>query len=161
KIADDLRKGLKQEKPVLQPIRKQMWFEKFIWFISSDGYLVLGGRDAQQNEILYKRYLRRGDVYVHADMHGASTAIIKNNPKTPDAPIPPSTLAQAGSLSVCCSSAWDSKAAMGAWWVNADQVSKSAPAGEYLPVGSFMVRGKRNALPPALLTLGFGLMFRI
>ncbi|KAK4124831.1 hypothetical protein N657DRAFT_569813 [Parathielavia appendiculata] len=161
KITEDLKKGLKQEKPVLQPIRKQMWFEKFIWFISSDGYLVLGGRDAQQNEILYKRYLRKGDVYVHADMHGAASVIIKNNPKTPDAPIPPSTLAQAGSLSVCCSNAWDSKAAMGAWWVNADQVSKSAPAGEYLPVGSFMVRGKRNLLAPALLMLGFGLMFKI
>ncbi|KAK0665870.1 fibronectin-binding protein A N-terminus-domain-containing protein [Cercophora samala] len=161
KITEDLRKGLKQEKPILQPIRKQMWFEKFVWFISSDGYLVLGGRDAQQNEILYKRYLRKGDVYVHADMHGASTVIIKNSPKTPDAPIPPSTLAQAGNLSVCCSSAWDSKAAMGAWWVNADQVSKSAPTGEYLPAGSFMVRGKKNPLPPALLMLGFGLMFRI
>ncbi|KAL2180977.1 fibronectin-binding protein A N-terminus-domain-containing protein [Thermothelomyces heterothallicus CBS 202.75] len=161
KIAEDLKKGLKQEKPVLQPIRKQLWFEKFIWFISSDGYLVLGGRDAQQNEILYKRYLRKGDVYVHADMHGAPTVIVKNNPKTPDAPIPPSTLAQAGSLSVCCSNAWDSKAAMGAYWVNADQVSKSAPAGEYLPVGSFMVRGKRNPLPPALLMLGFGLMFKV
>lgn len=161
KISEDLRKGLKQEKPVLQPIRKAMWFEKFTWFISSDGYLVLGGRDAQQNEMLYKRYLRKGDVYVHADVHGAASVIIKNNPKTPDAPIPPSTLAQAGNLSVCCSSAWDSKAGMGAWWVNADQVSKSAPTGEYLPVGSFMVRGKRNLLPPALLTLGFGLLFRI
>ncbi|KAL2198551.1 fibronectin-binding protein A N-terminus-domain-containing protein [Corynascus similis CBS 632.67] len=161
KIAEDLKKGLKQEKPVLQPVRRQLWFEKFIWFVSSDGYLVLAGRDAQQNEILYKRYLRRGDVYVHADMHGAPSVIIKNNPKTPDAPIPPSTLAQAGNLSVCCSSAWDSKAAMGAYWVNADQVSKSAPAGEYLPVGSFMVRGKRNPLPPALLMLGFGLMFKV
>ncbi|KAK3330501.1 hypothetical protein B0H66DRAFT_64893 [Apodospora peruviana] len=161
KIQEDLRKGLKQEKPVLQPIRKQMWFEKFIWFISSDGYLVLGGRDAQQNEMLYKRYLRKGDVYVHADMHGAASVIIKNNPRTPDAPIPPSTLAQAGNLSVCCSNAWDSKAGMGAWWVNADQVSKTAPTGEFLQVGSFMVRGKRNLLPPALLALGFGLLFRI
>ncbi|KAK0628550.1 hypothetical protein B0T17DRAFT_489282 [Bombardia bombarda] len=161
KIAEDLRKGLKHEKPILQPIRKQMWFEKFTWFISSDGYLVLGGRDAQQNEILYKRYLRKGDVYVHADVQGAAIVIIKNNPKTPDAPIPPSTLTQAGHLSVCCSSAWDSKAGMGAWWVNADQVSKTAATGEYLQVGSFMVRGKRNLLPPALLMLGFGLIFRI
>ncbi|KAK0655859.1 fibronectin-binding protein A N-terminus-domain-containing protein [Cercophora newfieldiana] len=161
KISEDLKKGLKQEKPVLQPIRRQMWFEKFTWFISSDGYLVLGGRDSQQNEMLYKRYLRKGDVYVHADLHGASSVIIKNNPKTPDASIPPSTLAQAGNLSVCCSSAWDSKAGVGAWWANADQVSKTAPAGEYLPVGSFMVRGKRNLLPPALLMLGFGLLFRI
>jgi predicted ribosome quality control (RQC) complex YloA/Tae2 family protein len=62
KIAQDLKKGPKQEKAVLRPVRQQMWFEKFIWFVSSDGYLVLGGRDSQQNEILYKRYLRKGDV---------------------------------------------------------------------------------------------------
>jgi predicted ribosome quality control (RQC) complex YloA/Tae2 family protein len=62
KIAQDLKKGLKQEKAILRPVRRQIWFEKFTWFISSDGYLVLGGRDAQQNEILYKKYLRKGDV---------------------------------------------------------------------------------------------------
>ncbi|EEY15698.1 DUF814 domain-containing protein [Verticillium alfalfae VaMs.102] len=149
KITEDLKKGLKQEKAVLQPIRKQMWFEKFIWFLSSDGYLVLGGKDAQQNETLYKRYLRKGDVYCHADMHGAATVIVKNKQDTPDAPIPPSTLAQAGMLSVCSSSAWDSKAGMGAWWVRADQVSKSAPTGEYLPAAAFMGAGPgRNFLPP-------------
>lgn len=161
KIAEDLKKGLKQEKPVLHQLRRQSWFEKFIWFISSDGYLVLGGRDAMQNEMLYKKHLRKGDVYVHADMHGASSVVVKNNPKTPDAPIPPSTLSQAGSLSVCSSNAWDSKAGMGAWWVNAEQVSKSAPAGEYLPSGSFMVRGTKNYLPPQPLILGFGFLFKI
>ncbi|OTB11039.1 hypothetical protein K445DRAFT_322385 [Daldinia sp. EC12] len=161
KIAAELKKGLKQEKPVLQPIRKQLWFEKFIWFISSDGYLVLGGKDAHQNEMLYRRHLKKGDVYVHADLHGAPSVIIKNSPSTPDAPIPPSTLSQAGSLAVCASSAWDSKAGMGAWWVNADQVSKSAPTGEFLSTGSFMIRGKKNFLPPAQLILGLGLMFKI
>ncbi|KAI1448993.1 hypothetical protein F5Y02DRAFT_429699 [Annulohypoxylon stygium] len=161
KINAELKKGLKQEKPVLQPIRKQFWFEKFTWFISSDGYLVLGGKDAQQNEMLYRRYLKKGDIYVHADLHGAPSVIIKNSPSTPDAPIPPSTLSQAGSLAVCASSAWDSKAGMGAWWVNADQVSKSAPSGEFLGTGSFMVKGKKNFLPPAQLILGLALMFRI
>jgi predicted ribosome quality control (RQC) complex YloA/Tae2 family protein len=161
KITEDLKKGLKQEKALLQPIRKQMWFEKFIWFISSDGYLVIGGKDAQQNETIYKKYLRKGDIYCHADLHGASSVIIKNNPKTPDAPIPPATLSQAGSLAVCSSNAWDSKAGMSAWWVNADQVSKSAPTGEFLQAGSFMIRGKKNFLPPAQLLLGLGLAFRI
>jgi hypothetical protein len=28
------------------------------------------------------------------------------------------------------------------------QVSKTAPTGEYLPTGSFMIRGKKNFLPP-------------
>ncbi|KAK1533952.1 hypothetical protein CPAR01_10660 [Colletotrichum paranaense] len=161
KIQAELKKGLKTEKAVLAPIRKQIWFEKFTWFVSSDGYLVLAGKDAQQNEMLYKRYLRKGDVYVHADMHGAATVIIKNTPSDPGAPIPPSTLAQAGTMAVCSSSAWDSKAGMGAWWVNADQVSKSAPTGEYLPTGSFMVRGQKNFLPPAQLLLGLGIMFKI
>jgi predicted ribosome quality control (RQC) complex YloA/Tae2 family protein len=161
KIAHDLKKGLKQEKAILRPVRKQMWFEKFSWFISSDGYLVLAGKDSQQNEMLYKKYLKKGDVYVHADIHGAASVVIRNNPKTPDSPIPPSTLSQAGSLAVACSSAWDSKAGMSAWWVNADQVSKSAPTGEFLPAGSFMVRGKKNFLPPAVLLLGFGVVFKI
>jgi len=161
KITADLRKGLKQEKQVLRPVRKQMWFEKFVYFISSDGYLVLGGKDAQQNEILYRRYLKKGDIYVHADLHGAASVIIKNNPATPEAPVPPSTLSQAGNLSVCTSSAWDSKAVMSAWWVNADQVSKTAPTGEYLTTGGFMVRGKKNFLPPAQLLLGFAVLFQI
>ncbi|KAF2717098.1 hypothetical protein K431DRAFT_277622 [Polychaeton citri CBS 116435] len=161
KVMADLKKGLKQEKDVLRPVRKQLWFEKFIYFISSDGYLVLAGRDAQQNEMLYRRYLKRGDIYVHADLHGAASVIIKNNPATPDAPIPPSTLSQAGNLAVCTSSAWDSKAGMSAWWVNSDQVSKTAPTGEYLTTGGFMVRGKKNFLPPAQLILGFAIMFQI
>jgi hypothetical protein len=76
-------------------------------------------------------------------------------------PIPPSTLLQAGTLAVASSGAWDSKAGMSAWWVNADQVSKSAPTGEFLPTGSFMIRGKKNFLPPAQLLLGFAFIFRV
>jgi predicted ribosome quality control (RQC) complex YloA/Tae2 family protein len=161
KVLADLKKDLKKEKEVLRPARKQRWFEKFIYFISSDKYLVLAGKDAQQNEILYRRYLKKGDIYVHADLHGAATVIIKNNPMTPEAPIPPTTLSQAGHLAVCTSSAWDSKAGMSAWWVTADQVSKTAPTGEYLTTGGFMVRGKKNFLPPAQLLLGFAVLFQI
>lgn len=161
KIQADLKKGLKQEKDVLRPVRKPFWFEKFLYFVSSEGYLVLGGKDAQQIELLYRKHLRKGDIYVHAELHGASSVIIKNNPSTPDAPIPPSTLSQAGNLSVCTSNAWDSKAVMSAWWVNADQVSKTAPTGEYLTSGGFMIRGQKNFLPPSQLLLGFAIMFQI
>lgn len=161
KIEADLKKGLKQEKATLRPARKQFWFEKFLFFLSSDGYLVIGGKDAQQNELLYRRYLKKGDVYVHADLQGASSVIVKNNPRTPDAPIPPSTLSQAGALTVCTSSAWESKAVMGAWWVNAEQVSKTAPTGEYLTTGGFVIRGHKNLLPPTQLLLGFGVLWLI
>ncbi|PPJ59460.1 hypothetical protein CBER1_02403 [Cercospora berteroae] len=160
KVQAQLKKDLKQEKDVLRPVRKQFWFEKFVWFVSSDGYLVLAGKDAQQNEILYRRYLKKGDVYIHADLDGAASVIVKNK-LSPEDPIPPSTLAQAGDLAVCTSSAWDSKAVMSAWWVNADQVSKTAQTGEYLASGGFVVRGKKNFLPPAKLLLGFGVTFQI
>ncbi|KAF1838412.1 hypothetical protein BDW02DRAFT_413874 [Decorospora gaudefroyi] len=161
KVAEDLKKGLKQEKEVLRPVRKQQWFEKFIYFISSDGYLVLGGKDAQQNEIIYRRFLRKGDVYVHADLKGAMPMIIKNKPDTPDAPIPPSTLSQAGNLCICTSDAWDSKAVMSAWWVRSDQVSKTGQTGEFLAVGMFNITGKKEFLPPAQLVVGLAVMFEI
>lgn len=48
-----------------------------------------------------------------------------------------------------------------AYWVTGDQVSKTAPTGEYLTTGSFMVRGKKNFLPPAHLILGFSFLFRL
>lgn len=161
KVTEDLKKGLKQEKDVLRPVRRQQWFEKFIYFISSDGYLVLGGKDAQQNEIIYKRFLRKGDVYVHADLKGAVPMVVKNKPDTPDAPIPPSTLSQAGHLSVCTSEAWDSKAVMSAWWVRSNQVSKTGQTGEFLPAGMFNITGKKEFLPPAQLVVGLAVMFEI
>lgn len=161
KVSADLKKGLKLEKQVLRPVRQQLWFEKFNYFISSESYLVLGGRDAQQNEILYRRYLRKGDVYVHADLQGSSAVIVKNLHGCSNDPIPPSTLSQAGTLAVATSSAWDSKAVMSAWWVNAKQVSKTLPNGDYLAMGLFAIKGQKNFLPPAQLMLGFGVMFQI
>ncbi|KAJ4375832.1 hypothetical protein N0V83_001109 [Neocucurbitaria cava] len=161
KVAEDLKKGLKQEKEVLRPVRKQQWFEKYIYFVSSDGHLVLGGKDAQQNEIIYRRYLRKGDVYVHADLKGAVPMVIKNKPNNPDAPIPPSTLSQAGHFSVCTSEAWDSKAVMSAWWVRGDQVSKTGQTGEFLPAGMFNIKGRKEFLPPAQLVVGLAVMFEI
>ncbi|KAL8907035.1 MAG: hypothetical protein Q9207_001647 [Kuettlingeria erythrocarpa] len=161
KISADLKKGLNQEKQILRPIRKQLWFEKFLFFISSEGYLVLGGKDAQQNDIMYRRYLKKGDVYVHADLHGAASVVIKNKPGRLNDPIPPFTLSQAGTFAVATSAAWDSKAVMSAWWVYPEQVSKTAPTGEFLTVGSFSIRGEKNFLPPAHLLLGFGVLFRV
>ena len=83
-----------------------MWFEKFDWFITTEDVLVLAGRDAQQNELLVKRYLKRGDAYVHADLHGAASCVVKNPQRNSSAPIPARSLAQAGAMTVCRSAAW-------------------------------------------------------
>ena len=75
------------------------WWEKFHWFLSSDHLVVIAGRDAQQNELLVKRYMRKGknekrifflflillfgsgDAYVHAEVHGAASCIVKGEKK--------------------------------------------------------------------------------
>ncbi|KAJ4871179.1 zinc knuckle (CCHC-type) family protein [Raphanus sativus] len=134
------RHQLSQEKAVatISHMRKIHWFEKFNWFISSENYLVISGRDAQQNEMIVKRYMSKGDLYVHAELHGASSTVIKNH--KPEQSVPPLTLNQAGCFTVCHSQAWDSKIVTSAWWVYPHQVSKTAPTGEYLTVGSFMIR---------------------
>ncbi|XP_023208822.1 nuclear export mediator factor NEMF [Xiphophorus maculatus] len=142
----------------IQKARKVYWFEKFLWFISSENYLVIAGRDQQQNEIIVKRYLRSGDIYVHADLHGATSCVIKNS--SGDA-VPPRTLTEAAIMAVCYSAAWDAKIITSAWWVHHHQVSKTAPTGEYLTTGSFMIRGKKNFLPPSYLIMGFGFLFKV
>lgn len=111
-----------------------------------------------QNEVLYRRYLKKGDIFIHADLKGATPIIVKN--RNPNAPIPPSTLSQAGNLCVATSSAWDSKAVMSAWWVPANQVSKTTTGG-LLPTGEFNIKGDKNFLAPSQLILGFAVMFQI
>ncbi|KAL7727087.1 hypothetical protein ACLKA6_017363 [Drosophila palustris] len=138
--------------------RKVFWFEKFYWFVSSENYLIIGGRDAQQNELIVKRYMRSKDIYVHADIQGASSVIIRN---TTGGDIPPKTLLEAGTMAISYSVAWDAKVVTNAYWVNSDQVSKTAPTGEYLGTGSFMIRGKKNFLPSCHLIMGLSLLFKL
>ena len=73
-------------------------------------------------------------MYVHADVHGASSCIVRNNDLKKD--IPPLTLEEAGHMCMCRSSAWKSRTITSAWWVYHNQVSKTAPSGEYLTTGS-------------------------
>ncbi|CRL06269.1 CLUMA_CG019098, isoform A [Clunio marinus] len=138
--------------------RKTFWFEKFYWFISSENYLVIGGRDQQQNELIVKRYLRQTDVYVHAEIQGASSVVIKN---PSGGEIPPKTLLEAGTMAISYSVSWEAKVVTSAYWVKAEQVSKTAPTGEYLSTGSFMIRGKKNFLPPCHLILGLSFLFKL
>ena len=58
---------------------------------------MIGGRDQQQNELLVKRYMRARDLYVHADVSGAASVVVKN-PSPGD--VPPRTLSEAGQAAV-------------------------------------------------------------
>ena len=83
--------------------RKVFWFEKFNWFITSENFLVIGGKDAQQNELIVKKYMDKGDVFLHTELHGASVCVLKN-PKNDV--VPPISLEEAASFEVCHSPSW-------------------------------------------------------
>ncbi len=141
--------------PEKKEIRKKEWFEKFRWFRSSDDFLVVGGKDATTNEILIKKHTEKNDLVFHADVQGAPFFVIKN----PDnKEIPESTLGEAAQASASYSKAWAS--GMGScdvYYIKPDQVSKEAPAGQYVGKGAFMIYGKKNFLRDTPLEIGIGL----
>ena len=145
--------------------RKPAWYERFYWFITLEGLVCVAGKNATDNEALVKRYLRPQDAYIHAEVHGAATVVLRNPSTEPSAAATlqryAMSLEAAGAFCVCLSNAWTSHVATSAYWVAASQVSKTAPTGEYLTTGSFMIRGRKNMLPPVKLELGFALLFKV
>ncbi|KAJ8967648.1 hypothetical protein NQ314_002709 [Rhamnusium bicolor] len=80
-----------------------------------------------------RKYMKPTDIYVHADIHGASSVVIKN----PSGQlVPPKTVNEAGTMAICYSVAWEAKVVTNAYWVWGEQVSKTAPTGEYLTTGT-------------------------
>ena len=119
---------------------KRFWFERFRWFVSSEGAIVLGGKDAKSNDVLVKKHLNPGDRYAHADIHGAPSVVVKMREGVTER-----TLHEACEFAVATSKAWNAKIGSAAgYWVLPEQVSKTPQSGEYLAKGAFVIRGKRN-----------------
>jgi predicted ribosome quality control (RQC) complex YloA/Tae2 family protein len=121
--------------------RKPKWYERFRWFYSSDGFLVLGGRDADTNEEIYTKYLERRDLAMHTDAPGAPLTVIK----TEGEEVPESTLLEAAQFAVSYSSVWKGGlVAADCYLIKGDQVSKTPESGEFLKKGGFVIRGERR-----------------
>ncbi len=115
---------------------KKRWFHRFRWFYTSDGALVLGGRDASQNEELVKKYMEGRDRFLHADVHGASVVIVKGQTERMD---------EVARFAAAFSGAWKAgHHSADVYAVRPDQVSKTPESGEYVSRGSFIVRGERE-----------------
>ncbi|ACJ15637.1 predicted fibronectin-binding protein [Thermococcus onnurineus NA1] len=134
--------------------RKKKWFEKFRWFVSSEGFLVLAGKDASTNENLIKKHMDENDLYCHADVYGAPHVVIKDGQKAGE-----KTIFEACQFAVSMSKAWSQGLySADAYWAYPNQVTKQAPSGEYLGKGAFMVYGKRNWLRGLPLKLAVGVI---
>jgi predicted ribosome quality control (RQC) complex YloA/Tae2 family protein len=151
------RKGLMTvTAPVSLKAMKKEWFERFRWTISSQGFLLLGGKDSTQNEVLVKKHMDPSDLFVHSDVPGGSVVVIKSEGKA----VPEETKSEAVAFAVSYSRAWKAglRAADG-YWVPSNQVTKSPPTGEYLGKGAFMIYGERNYIHGS--PLGFNLCAKI
>jgi predicted ribosome quality control (RQC) complex YloA/Tae2 family protein len=145
---------------VKEQISKE-WYERYRWFITTDGLLVIGGRDASSNSALIRKHLTEHDIVFHAEVHGSPFFIIKNAATfaaTQEGTIN-SSLYQVAQATISFSRAWkDGLSSADAYWVMPEQVKKGAPTGQFLPKGSFVIEGKRNYLKGVELRLAIGIM---
>ena len=151
-LAHQIEQAKETRKPVAKR-RKKAWYEKFRWFYSSDGFLVLGGKDATTNEILIKRHMEPHDIVFHAEVMGAPFVLVKTGGKTP----PEQTIKESAQLAASYSRAWrDMLRAVDVYWINPEQVKKSPPTGQYIRKGAFRIQGAKNFVRGASLQIAVG-----
>jgi len=128
-----------EEKENIIPEREKEWYEKFRWFKSSDGFLIIGGRDATSNEIVIKKHTDKGDLVLHTDMAGSPFFVIKAENKK----IPESTIKEAADATITFSRAFKlGMTTTPTFAAKPEQLTKEAKPGEYVPRGGFVTKGK-------------------
>lgn len=152
KAIEDTRKAMAKAQPLPRDTepkrpqqrlqqRKPRWYERFRWFYTSDGFLVIGGRDADTNEEVVKKYMDKNDIFFHAQAHGAPITMVKTEGRE----ITPEAIQEVGQFAVSYSSVWKAGQYTGdCYWVHPEQVSKTPEPGEYVSKGAFIIRGERN-----------------
>lgn len=130
-----------KEKPARRIVKttKKEWYEKFHWFYTSNNMLVIGGRDAHQNEMINSKYFDEKDLFFHADIFGASVVVLKEG-----ADAPREIRQEVAEFAACYSSAWkEGLRTVDIYAMERDQVSKSSSKGS-LGTGSFLMSGERD-----------------
>ncbi len=147
KLQKEEHQFLEEEEKKQQPKgRKREWYEKFHWFVSSEEFLCIGGKDATTNEIVIKKHTDKEDLVFHTDMAGSPFFVVKNGQAASER-----TIQEAAQATAVYSKAWKiGHTTADVFYVRPEQVSKEAQPGEYMQKGSFMIRGKTTYLHPKL-----------
>jgi len=143
------------EKIQFNKLESKQWYERYRWFVTTDGHLVIGGRDASSNSAVIRKHMAENDLVFHAEIHGSPFFLVKNATNQENGTFVEET-AQA---TVSFSRAWKDGLSNGdAYWVFPNQVKKGAPTGQFLPKGSFVIEGKRNFCRGIEIKLSIGLI---
>lgn len=147
------------KKVVVKEQTSKEWYERYRWFITTEGLLAIGGRDASSNSALIRKHLTEDDIVFHAEVHGSPFFIVKNAAAPAQEGKIDSSLQEVAKATVSFSRAWkDGLSSADAYWVTPEQVKKGAPTGQFLPKGSFVIEGKRNYLKGVEIRLTIGIV---
>jgi predicted ribosome quality control (RQC) complex YloA/Tae2 family protein len=136
-----------KEKPKRRP--RKRWYEKYKWFTSTDGFLVVAGRDAKQNDTLLTKYAEQADWVYHADIPGAAFVVIRGEGKE----VPEQTKKEAADFAAANSKAWSrGLGTVDVFCAPRSRVSK--PGG--MPRGSWVYSGEREWFRKLELKLSVG-----
>ena len=140
---------------VKRKVKRKEWYQKFRWFTSSDGFLVVAGKDSVSNEVLIKKHAEAEEPVFHAEIAGAPFVVVKTEGKVPSE----QTLREASAFAAAFSRAWrEGAGSADVYWVKPNQLSKSGPSGEYVARGAFAVSGKRDWIRGVPLKLAVGVV---
>ena len=149
------RKRPMEEREAVGKLGRKAWYEQFRWFRSSDGFLIVAGKDAVTNERLVRRYAEPGDLLLHTELPGAPFVLVKAGGRE----ISEQALHEAAEVAASYSRAW--KYGLGAATVlcfSPSQVRKIGPHGEKLPRGAFYISGPKKYIRGVKLNLAIGLL---
>ena len=115
--------------------------------------MVVGGKNADQNEKLVKTYLKDKDYYFHTEdnIGGGSFVLFQKENESPSAV----DFDETAEGVLCFSNSWNQSKTGKVFYVEGQQVSKTPQSGEYIAKGSFIIRGKRNFINVQNTTLGY------
>src|SRR5574337_320114 len=145
--------SIAQDSIVFAVQKKKEWFERYRWFITSDGHLAIGGRDASSNSAVIRKHLNKNDMVFHAEIVGSPFFLLRES-REEDA----SRVKEVAQATVCFSRAWRAGVyGLNAYWIKPDQVKTAAPSVQFIAKGSFVIEGSKNFVQVTTLQLTIGL----
>ncbi len=132
-----------KEKKALKKKREREWFEKFHYFHTSENkILVVSGRDAKQNDLLFSKYLHGKNLFFHAHIKGAAATIALQEESGKE--LSEREKLEVATFAACFSSAWKNNySTIDVYALESDKVSKYESSG-FVGKGGFALKGERE-----------------
>lgn len=152
----ELEKAEKEEGKKREKIEKRRkekkWYEKFHWFYTSSGKLCIGGKDASQNDLIFKKYMEDNDLFFHADITGGSVVVLKEGVEADE-----EEREACAQFAASFSRAWkQGYSTIDVYSLKKEQLSKHSH-GEFIGKGGIAMKGEREWFRNSSLRLRIGI----